>query len=80
MRTKENELEKIMFIQERYKYILDLVEKDGKVLVKDLSLQFKVSESMIRKDLQVLEKRKLLKRTYGGAININRTIVVGESF
>ena len=80
MRTKENELEKIMFIQERYKYILDILEKDGKVLVKDLSLQFKVSESMIRKDLQVLEKRKLLKRTYGGAININRTIVVGESF
>jgi len=80
MRTKGNELEKIMFIQERHKYIIDILEKDGKVLVKDLSLQFKVSESMIRKDLQVLEKRKLLKRTYGGAININRTIVVGESF
>ena len=69
-----------MFIQERYKYILDLVEKDGKVLVKDLSIQFKVSESMIRKDLQVLEKKKLIQRTYGGAININRTIVNGENF
>jgi len=69
-----------MFIQERYKYILDLIEKDGKVLVKDLSIQFKVSESMIRKDLQVLEKRNLLERTYGGAINIKRTIVNGESF
>ncbi|MBK5242438.1 DeoR/GlpR family DNA-binding transcription regulator [Clostridium sp.] len=69
-----------MFIQERYKYIIDILEENGKVLVKDLSLQFKVSESMIRKDLQVLEKRKLLQRTYGGAININRTIVIGESF
>ncbi|MGV8979891.1 DeoR/GlpR family DNA-binding transcription regulator [Clostridium sp.] len=69
-----------MFIQERYTYILDILEKEGKVLVKDLSIQFKVSESMIRKDLQVLEKRDLLMRTYGGAINIKRTIVIGESF
>ena len=69
-----------MFIQERYTDILDILEKEGKVLVKDLSIQFKVSESMIRKDLQVLEKRDLLQRTYGGAINIKRTIVVSESF
>ncbi|MBU3090874.1 DeoR/GlpR family DNA-binding transcription regulator [Clostridium sp. CF011] len=69
-----------MFIQERYKYILDLVEKDGKVLVKDLSIKFKVSESMIRKDLQVLEKKNLIQRTYGGAINIKRIIVNGENF
>ena len=80
IRTNENDLEGIMFIEERYKYILDLLEKDGKVLVKDLSIQFNVSESMIRKDLQVLEKENLLQRTYGGAINIKRTIVNSESF
>jgi len=80
IRTNENDLEGIMFIEERYKYILDLLEKDGKVLVKDLSVQFNISESMIRKDLQVLEKKNLLQRTYGGAINIKRTIVNGESF
>lgn len=68
-----------MFIEERHKHILDLLERDGKVLVKDLSMQFEVSESMIRKDLQVLEKNNLLQRTYGGAINIKRTIVNGES-
>ncbi|MDD7795385.1 DeoR/GlpR family DNA-binding transcription regulator [Clostridium sp. 'White wine YQ'] len=69
-----------MFIVERHKHILDLLERDGKVLVKDLSTLFGVSESMIRKDLQVLEKNNLLQRTYGGAINIKRTIVTGESF
>ncbi|AQS10229.1 glycerol-3-phosphate regulon repressor [Clostridium saccharobutylicum] len=68
-----------MFIEERHKQILDILERDGKVLVKDLSAQFQVSESMIRKDLQVLEKNNLLQRTYGGAINIKRTIVNGES-
>ena len=68
-----------MFIEERHKHILDLLEKDGNVLVKDLSIQFGVSESMIRKDLQVLEKNNLLQRTYGGAINIKREIVNAET-
>lgn len=68
-----------MFIEERHKHILDLLERDGKVLVKDLSAQFKVSESMIRKDLQVLEKNNLLQRTYGGAISIKRTLVNAEA-
>ncbi|WP_123053695.1 DeoR/GlpR family DNA-binding transcription regulator [Clostridium sp. JN-1] len=68
-----------MFIEERHKHILDLLERDGRVLVKDLSTQFQVSESMIRKDLQVLEKKNLLQRTYGGAINIKRTIVNAET-
>ncbi|MCR3757492.1 DeoR/GlpR family DNA-binding transcription regulator [Clostridium felsineum] len=67
-----------MFIEERHKHILDLLTKDGKVLVKDLSLRFGVSESMIRKDLQVLEKNNLLQRTYGGAISIKRTLVNAE--
>jgi DeoR family glycerol-3-phosphate regulon repressor len=78
--VNENKLEETMFIEERHKHILDILERDGKVLVKDLSTQFEVSESMIRKDLQVLEKNNLLQRTYGGAINIKRTIVNGESF
>lgn len=69
-----------MFIEERYKYILDLLEKHGKVLVKDLSKEFDVSESMIRKDLQTLEKKNLLQRTYGGAINIKNTISSCQSF
>lgn len=69
-----------MFIEERYKYILDLLEEKGKVLVKDLSKKFDISESMIRKDLQYLEKNNLLQRTYGGAININHTLTTTESF
>ncbi len=69
-----------MFIEERYKYILNLLEEKGKVLVKDLSKEFNVSESMIRKDLQYLEKKNLLQRTYGGAINIKHTLTNAESF
>ncbi|MDS0526727.1 DeoR/GlpR family DNA-binding transcription regulator [Clostridium sp. SHJSY1] len=69
-----------MFIEERRKQILDILEIEGKVLVKDLSIQFNVSESMIRKDLQFLEKNNLLQRAYGGAINIKRTISNAETF
>ena len=39
-----------MFTEERHKYILDLLDRNGKIFVKDLSKEFKVSESMIRKD------------------------------
>ncbi len=69
-----------MFIEERHKCILEILEQEGKVLVKDLSEKFNVSESMIRKDLQVLEKENLLKRTYGGAIRISRQIINQVSY
>ena len=69
-----------MFIEERYQYILELLEKNGKVRVKDLSQTFNVSESMVRKDLQALEKKNLLQRTYGGAINVKHTLLKFESF
>lgn len=57
-----------MFMEERLNEILEIIRKDKKVLVKDLSERFNVSESMIRKDLQRLEKDGSIKRTYGGAI------------
>ena len=63
-----------MFIEERHEKILDSLEEEGKIFVKDLSERFNVSESMIREDLQALEKQNLLKRTYGGAIKITRQI------
>ena len=70
----------IMFTEERHEHILNLLNNTGKVLVKDLSKEFNVSESMIRKDLQFLEKKNLLQRTYGGAINIKQSYSNVESF
>ena len=57
-----------MFMEERLEKILEIIQDKKKVLVKDLSEKFNVSESMIRKDLQRLEKEGKIKRTYGGAI------------
>ena len=57
-----------MFLEERQEAILNLLARDGKVRVKDLSEMFKVTEDCIRKDLGALEKQGKLKRTYGGAV------------
>lgn len=67
-----------MFMEERLDEIIEILKKDKKVLVKDLSEKFNVSDGMIRKDLQKLEKGGYIKRTYGGAI-LDRKIFHNEN-
>lgn len=59
-----------MFAKERQDDIVEQVNQSGSVKVKDLSLKYQVTEDCIRKDLAVLEKKGLLKKTYGGAMSI----------
>ncbi|WP_278245072.1 DeoR family transcriptional regulator [Clostridium sartagoforme] len=65
-------------MEERLEDILEMIKKDGKVRVKELSEKFKVSEDMIRKDLSKLEKEGNIKRTYGGAI-LERKIIHNDN-
>lgn len=62
-----------MFAQERHNQIIDILQKEGKVIVKDLSSRFNVTEDCIRKDLKILENENLLERTYGGAITVRKS-------
>lgn len=57
-----------MFVEERHNKIIELLDENGRIKVKDLSSKFNVSEDLIRKDLTYLENKGLLKKTYGGAI------------
>lgn len=57
-----------MLAIERRNKILAILQKESRVVVSDLSLQFKVTEETIRRDLEKLEKEGLAKKTYGGAI------------
>ena len=57
-----------MFLDERLDKIMELLNKNKKVKVKELSQTFNVSEVIIRKDLQRLELEGKLRRTHGGAI------------
>jgi DeoR family transcriptional regulator, fructose operon transcriptional repressor len=57
-----------MFSEERREKILEMVQKNGRVLAKELADLFNVSIDSIRRDLTIMEEQNLLKRTHGGAI------------
>ncbi len=59
-----------MFAKQRQQQIVEEVNGNGSVKVKELAIKFKVTEDSIRKDLTILEKRGLLKKTYGGAMTV----------
>jgi DeoR/GlpR family transcriptional regulator of sugar metabolism len=59
-------------IEERRSKILNMLHTEGRVFVGQLVDTFGVSEVSIRKDLAVLEERKLLVRVKGGAIALHQ--------
>lgn len=62
-----------MFVAERLDEILKILNREGKVVVKELSTLFDVTEDCIRKDLKVLENQNLLHRTYGGGVLVRKS-------
>lgn len=68
-----------MFLEERQAKILEMLTRDGKVLVKELAEIFGVTEDSIRKDLSSLELDGKLKRTYGGAVTIEEKLQMTEA-
>jgi DeoR/GlpR family transcriptional regulator of sugar metabolism len=54
--------------EERHQVILDLLEESGSVTVNEMVERFGVSEMTIRRDLDILEKKGLLRRVHGGAV------------
>lgn len=52
----------------RKKTILKLLEQNEEVSIQNFVTECKVSEITIRRDLTLLEKKGLLKRTHGGAV------------
>ena len=63
-----------MLQQERHEQILARLNTDGKVKVKELAVDFEVTEDCIRKDLTALEKEGLLKRIHGVAMQVRKNL------
>ena len=59
-----------MLSKQRQNLIVQMIRDTGSVQVKDLSRHFSVTPDSIRKDLTLLQKKGLLKKTYGGAVAI----------
>ena len=61
-------------MEERQEKILEIINTEGKVFVKELADIFGVTEDSIRKDLSSLEAAGKLRRTYGGAVRITEKL------
>ena len=59
-----------MIAAERLERIAGLIREKRTVSISELSEMLGTSEATIRRDLTKLEKRGLLKRTYGGAVSL----------
>lgn len=59
-----------MLAQERQKRILQLIQSKDIVKVSDIVKEFQVSEITARRDLDILDEKKKLKRVRGGATGI----------
>src|ERR1700684_281291 len=57
-----------MLTEERQRAILEILRREGRVLVVDLAKQFHTSQVTIRKDLEILHVKGRVHRTHGGAL------------
>ena len=53
---------------ERRQQIMEKLNNEQKVYVAELAKLFNVTEETIRRDLEKLESKDLLRRSYGGAV------------
>lgn len=54
--------------EERRRAIVEILQKEGRVLVTDLAKKFETSQVTIRKDLEILHTQGQIHRTHGGAL------------
>jgi len=60
-----------MLNEERRRKIVELVQRDGRVMVRDLGRRFSTSLITIRKDLEHLQQKGLIHRAHGGALPLD---------
>lgn len=63
-----------MLTEQRKELLLDRLAKDGRIIVKDVSRELKLSEDTIRRDLRELAADGLLQRVHGGALPASPTV------
>jgi DeoR/GlpR family transcriptional regulator of sugar metabolism len=68
MKSTKNGNNNVVFQEERLEKIIALLEKEDRLVTKNLPEILNTTSVTIRKDIAILEQRGLLKRTHGGAI------------
>ncbi len=64
-----------MLVAERREFLLRRLERDGKLVARDLASELRVSEDSVRRDLRDLAAAGLCQRVYGGAVPVSRALV-----
>lgn len=59
-----------MLSEQRYKEILNLLEQEGSVKTSTLCDRFGISRETIRRDLETMEAKGMLRRIHGGAMKV----------
>lgn len=67
-----------MLTEKRQEEILKLIDARGSVTVQELTEYFQTSESTIRRDLTVLDKKGELVKVFGGAVQKDKKLVTRE--
>jgi DeoR family transcriptional regulator, aga operon transcriptional repressor len=68
-----------MLSEERRRAVVEMLQKDGRVLVSDLAKHFRTSLITIRKDLEFLHHQGQLERTHGGALPVKTGALMDSS-
>jgi DeoR family transcriptional regulator of aga operon len=68
-----------MLSEERRRAILQVIQEDGRVVVRDLARRFHISVITIRKDLEFLHQQGQLERTHGGALPVKTGALMDSS-
>ncbi|EOX4280374.1 DeoR/GlpR family DNA-binding transcription regulator [Vibrio natriegens] len=67
-----------MLKQLRIRRIAEMAEENGTVMISELIAEFGISKETARRDINALVERRILTRTYGGAIFANRILSFDE--
>jgi DeoR family transcriptional regulator of aga operon len=68
-----------MLNEERRRKILEIINEEGRGLVKDLAARLSTSQVTIRKDLESLHSEGLLQRSHGGALPVRAGALLDPS-
>ena len=61
-----------LLAEKRHQFIIDKIRSDGRIQVAEIADELTVTEVTIRRDLALLQRNGLLKKTYGGAVLAGR--------
>jgi len=64
-----------MLAAERHTVLLDRLARDGKIIAKEIALEFGLSDDSVRRDLRELAAAGLCQRVYGGALPVSPALV-----